>query len=68
MNPFDPKSVETNRQFARTMMSISRANALEVFCEYCKAKVGEECHNPVTGYVLVHQPAHIRRLQDAQVV
>lgn len=54
-----------HNEFARTNFSIARADALAVFCEYCKAQPGKECSDPKTGYVLLKQPAHTRRLKDA---
>jgi hypothetical protein len=47
---------------------MQRASALTIYCAYCHAQPGEPCSDPSTGYVLEFQPAHFRRLQDAQVV
>jgi hypothetical protein len=53
---------------ARAEVAIQRANALTIRCEYCKADPNRMCFDPRTGYELELQPAHTRRLRDAQVV
>jgi hypothetical protein len=47
---------------------MARVNALAVPCPYCRAPADEPCADPVSGYVLEHQPAHMRRLQEAHVL
>ena len=46
----------------------ARELALTVPCSYCKACKGEKCWVPSTGHVLLKQPAHTVRLQDAGVL
>lgn len=47
---------------------MARVDAMTVRCDYCGAPADEQCADPVTGYVLEHQPAHVRRLQEAHVL
>ena len=46
---------------------MARVDALTIACPYCRAPVDEQCADPVSGYVLEHQPAHYRRLQEVHV-
>ena len=48
--------------------TIARVNAMQVRCDYCHAEVDRECYDPRTGYVLEHQPAHVRRLQEVHAL
>jgi hypothetical protein len=47
---------------------MARVNALAVPCPYCRAPVEDLCADPISGHVLEHQPAHVRRLQEAHVL
>lgn len=43
--------------------ALTKARALTVECPHCAAEIGQECFSR-TGVILVHQPAHFRRLQE----
>lgn len=69
-------------QGVRARFALQRTSALQVVCPYCLAQVGVPCDDPQKRpkdtderpaddipppVLLVHQPAHARRLQAAGV-
>lgn len=49
-------------------LEMARARALRVPCPYCHAAPDDACRDRVSGVELVHQAAHLQRLNAASKV